>query len=51
MQTQFQLGSYVYACTNEMHFLANLQDLVWFVLLIIMPAKVGIKSIDLLGKA
>ena len=27
MQTQFQLGSYIHACTNETHFLANLQDL------------------------
>ena len=27
MQTQFQLGSYIHACTNETHSLANLQDL------------------------
>ena len=47
MQTQFQLGSYIHACTNETHSLPNLQDLIttfgWFVLLIVMPAKV-IKS-------
>ena len=28
MQTQFQLGSYIHACTNETHSLANLQDLI-----------------------
>ena len=28
MQTQFQLGSYIYACTNETHSLANLKDLI-----------------------
>ena len=28
MQTQFQLDSYIYACTNETHSLANLQDLI-----------------------
>ena len=27
MQTQFQLGSYVYPCTNKMHPLVNLQDI------------------------
>ena len=26
MQTQFQLGSYIHACTNEMHSVANPQD-------------------------
>ena len=28
MQTQFQLGSYIHACTNETHSLTNLQDLI-----------------------
>ena len=28
MQTKFQLGSYIHACTNETHPLANLQDLI-----------------------
>ena len=28
MQAQFQLGSYIHACTNETHSLANLQDLI-----------------------
>ena len=28
MQTQFQLGSYIYRCTNETYFLTNLQDLI-----------------------
>ena len=28
MQTQFQLGNYIHACTNETHSLANLQDLI-----------------------
>ena len=28
MQTQFQLGSYIHACTNETHVLANLQDVI-----------------------
>ena len=28
MQTQFQLGSYIHACTNEAHSIANLQDLI-----------------------
>ena len=49
MQTQFQLSSYIHACTNETHSLAYLQVLAnlyigQFVLLIFTPAKVGIKS-------
>ena len=28
MQTQFQLGSYIHACTNETHSLENLQGLI-----------------------
>ena len=28
MQTQFKLGSYIHACTNETHSIANLQDLI-----------------------
>ena len=28
IQAQFQLGSYIHACTNETHSVANLQDLV-----------------------
>ena len=28
MQTQFQLGSYIHACTNETRVLANLQDVI-----------------------
>ena len=28
MQTQFQLGSYIHACTDETHSLANIQDLI-----------------------
>ena len=28
MQSQFQLGRYIHACTNETHSLANLQDLI-----------------------
>ena len=28
MQAQFQLGSYIHACTKEIHSLANLQDLI-----------------------
>ena len=34
MQTQFQLGSYIHASTNETHSVANLQDLI--------PTKTGI---------
>ena len=42
IQTQFQLGSYIHAYTNKTDSLvANLQG---FILPIIMPAKVGIKS-------
>ena len=28
IQSQFQLGRYIHACTNKMHSLANLQDLI-----------------------
>ena len=28
VQTQFQLGSYIHACINKTHSLANLQDLI-----------------------
>ena len=28
METQFQLGSYIHVCTNETHFIANLQDII-----------------------
>ena len=34
MQTQFQLGSYIHASTNETHSVANLQDLI--------PTKTGV---------
>ena len=47
MQTQFQLGSYIHACTNETHSLVNLQDLIPILtdcVAIIIAAKVGIKS-------
>ena len=49
MQTQFQLSIYIHTYTNETQSPANLQDLGltpyfgWFMLLIIMSAKVGIK--------
>ena len=39
------LASYIHACTNETHFIANLQDLIpTLALPIIIAAKVGIKS-------
>ena len=43
------LANDTYACTNETHSIANQQDLIptlasWFVLPIIIAAKVGIKS-------
>ena len=49
MQTQLQLGRYIHVGINETHSLANLQDLIptlagWIVLLMIISAKVGIKS-------
>ena len=47
MQTQFNwLASCIHTCTNEIHSVANLQDLIpsKFVLPIIIAAKVGIKS-------
>ena len=55
MQAQFQLGSYIHACTNETRSLANIQDLIpsyigWFVLMIIIAAKVGIKSCRFAGE-
>ena len=48
MQAQFQLSSYIPACTNETHSTANLQDIAnpyfgWFALPIIIAAKVVIK--------
>ena len=36
MQTQFQLCSYIHACTNELHYLANLQDLITTLVAIII---------------
>ena len=42
MQTQFRLGSYIHACTNVIHSLANLQDLIPTLAAIIIV--VGIKS-------
>ena len=48
MQTQFQLCSNIHANTNETHSLSMSTRLNpyfgWFVLLILMPAKVGITS-------
>ena len=54
MQAQYELGSYIHAYTNKTRSLANLQStrfnpyFGWFVLLIIMSAKVGITLVDLL---
>ena len=47
MQTQFQLSSYIRACTNEKH--SNKSTRLnpyfgWFVLLIFIHAKVGINT-------
>ena len=52
MQTQFQLVSYIHACTNETHSLANLQDLIptLAVFPIIMPAKLWVNLVDLLER-
>ena len=36
MQKQFQLGSYIRACTNEIHSLANAQDLIFNLAAIIL---------------
>ena len=49
MQTQFHLGRYIHAYTNETYSLVNLQDLIPTLaglcsLSVFMPAKVGIKS-------
>ena len=52
MQTQFELGNYIHACTNETHSLTNLQDLIPTLAncvaynknILIMAAKVRIKS-------
>ena len=49
MQTQFQVGSYIHACTNEAHSLTNLEDLIPTLAGISTdkehkPAKVGIES-------
>ena len=46
MRTQFQLGS-LHPCTNETHSKERFNPYFgWFVLLIIIPAKVGIKSVE-----
>ena len=46
MQIQFQLGSYIHACTNKTHFLVNLKDLfpTLAVINVQKAAKVGNKS-------
>ena len=51
MQTQFQLSSYIHACTNETHSLPNLQDLITTLASLCWPAKVGINLLDLLENA
>ena len=45
MQSQFQLGSYIHACTNETHSMANLQDLIPTLAAMIKLAKVRIKDL------
>ena len=49
IQTQFQLAIYIQASTNEVRSLVNIQDIIptfagLHLLIIFMPAKVGIKS-------
>ena len=39
IQTQLQLSRYIHACTNEMHSLVNLQDLIHTLAGIIMVTK------------
>ena len=51
MQTQFQLGSYIHAWTNETHAFSSKSTrfkpyFVWFVLTIIISVKVGINLLD-----
>ena len=45
MQTQLQLSMYIHVCLNETHSLARFNPYFgWIVQLLIIPAKVGIKS-------
>ena len=52
MQTKFQPGCYIHECTNEMHSLAYLQDLITtlaaYIHIFIMAAKVELNLVDLI---